>query len=580
MARLSELISSIATRLRDLTLSQRVAIMLSGVLAAGSLLWIVGWAASPEMVPLLRQPLEPEEIARVQAGLDMMNEPSTVKGGLVFIRAASYAPAIIARLQQNDQMPASTSVGFASMVAENNPWLSQAENERRWKYALKLELEKVLNGMDGVSRADVFLNMGGGRSRFTRNAAAATASIMLWMKDEQTVPRKRAIAAAKLVAGAVQSLKMTNVYVVDGQGNDVLNWEDEGSGGGSSLTRAKREQERRLEEKIRRHFDAIAGIRVSVQVELETASRENFAKTLANPVAVKEETDKSERTKTNVSGQPGVQPNVGAQIARAGGQSTEERTTIRTENIYDETTERSVTPPGEILRSFAAINIPYSYLEQVAQRQKPEVETPVLDDVLAAFDDVKERIVSQAMMLVRPQEDTQVDVNWHYDLGTSQPDAASAAGGLDQTLTLVRRFGPQSGLALLALFSFGLMFRMARKTDGGEAFGIEIGLPKDAIDAAKQAAEDVKLGNQAAAGSHGTVSVGAPGESVVGAEGVEGITATPVGDTLATDGLLVGQEVSQETVQIKTMIDQVAAMVEKNPDAVSSLLEKWIQDSA
>lgn len=579
MARLTELISRIATRLRDLTLSQRVAIALSAILASGSLLWIVRWAAAPEMVPLLRQSLEPDEIARVQAGLDMMNEPSTVKGGQVFIRAASYAPSIIARLQQNDQMPASTSEGFASLVAENNPWLSQAENDRRWKYALKLELEKVLNGMDGVARADVFLNMGGGRSRFTRNAAEVTASVMLAMKDEQTVPRKRAIAAAKLVAGAVQSLKLTNVYVVDGQGNDVLNWDDEAPGGGTALTRAKREQERRLEEQIRRHFDAIAGIRVSVQIELETSSRENYAKTLANPQAIKEEKDKSERTRTNVSGQPGVQPNVGAQVSRSGGQSTEERVTELTESVFDETTERSVTPPGEIRRSFAAINIPYSYLEQVAQRQNPEVETLEQEVVLRAFDDVRERIVSQAIMLVKPQEDSQVDVNWHYDLATSKPDAAGAASGLDQTLSLVRRFGPQSGLALLALFSFGLMFRMARRSDGGEAFGIEIGLPKNAIEAAKRAAEDVKLGNQATAGRHGKVSVGAPGAGVVGAEGVEGITATPVGDTLATDGLLVGQEVSEETVQIKTMIDQVAALVEKHPEAVSGLLEKWVQDS-
>jgi flagellar biosynthesis/type III secretory pathway M-ring protein FliF/YscJ len=55
MGALQKLISQIMERLRDMTLSQRVALFLGGALVAVSLIWLVQWAARPEMVPLLDQ---------------------------------------------------------------------------------------------------------------------------------------------------------------------------------------------------------------------------------------------------------------------------------------------------------------------------------------------------------------------------------------------------------------------------------------------------------------------------------------------------------------------------------------------
>ena len=147
--------------------------------------------------------------------------------------------------------------------------------------------------------------------------------------------------------------------------------------------------------------------------------------------------------------------------------------------------------------------------------------------------------------------------------------AGAQASTLDETFNLVQRFGPQSGLALLALLSLGLMLRMARKDTASEAFGLEIGLPKEAIEAAQQAAQDAA----AAAGSRARpgAAPGAPGEAVLETGEVA------IGQAAMTDGVLVAQEVDEKTVQTNKMIEQVAQVVDADAENAASLLEQWMQ---
>jgi flagellar biosynthesis/type III secretory pathway M-ring protein FliF/YscJ len=80
MGALQKLISQIMERLRDTTLSQRVALFLGGALVAISLIWLVQWAATPEMVPLLDQDLSAEDLVLVQSGLDALGRDYDDRG--------------------------------------------------------------------------------------------------------------------------------------------------------------------------------------------------------------------------------------------------------------------------------------------------------------------------------------------------------------------------------------------------------------------------------------------------------------------------------------------------------------------
>lgn len=583
MGPFKDLLPRLAAGTRGMTVSQKAAILLSGLLAVGSLAWLGQWAASPEMVPLLDQELQPEELARIRSGLEAMNEPFKVNGGQIQVRAVSNRAAILAQLQQQDKLPSSTSSGFDAMVKESNPWLSQEENDRRWTVALKHEIEGVLRMFNGVRHAEVFLNLNPRSRSFSRSEAPATASVTLIMKSGEPVPRSLAVAAAKLVSGAVRGLPLHNVQVVDAGGNNALDWEDD-SGPSGALTRLEHEHERRIADKIRGQLAFDPKVRVSVHVELERTSSDVQTSTPTNPVPVREESDTSRRSRAGRAATPSVEPNTAVTASSGVDGSIEERETRTTESVTGTKRESTVTPSGAIKSVFAAVNVSHSYLENVLRRQNPDATSITEDQIKNLFESEKPRIVGQVAMLVRPvagmNPEDQIRVDWYYD--AAQTDApAEAASSLDSGMAMLKNYGPQAGLGILALVSFALMFGMARKSDAGESFGLELGLPSEAIEAARKAARDVSSVAEAAAsaGPRGRTAAAARAGSSAAVPYVDSGEPLPVreiGETMITDGVLVGREVDDSVVQIKTMLDQITNMTDADPAGVSSLLERWV----
>ncbi|MBK9120306.1 MAG: hypothetical protein IPM18_11995 [Phycisphaerales bacterium] len=177
MAALQKRLSEILTRLRDVNTSQKVALFLGGLLVAVALIWMVQWAAAPEMVPLIDQGLAAEDLALVRSGLDALGEHYEIRGDRILVRAARNRAALYAQLQQQEKLPSDTSVGFAALIKESDPWISSEESRRRWTFALQGELERVLRELNGVRNARVLLNYGTQKRVFARTAPPSSASV-------------------------------------------------------------------------------------------------------------------------------------------------------------------------------------------------------------------------------------------------------------------------------------------------------------------------------------------------------------------------------------------------------------------
>lgn len=565
MATAQQNISRWLTQLRDMTVSQRIAVGLGVVLIAGSLAWMAQWAASPEMSPLLDQPLSGEELALIRNGLDAIGEPYKLDGGRVLVRSGSNRSAVMAQLQQLDKLPSDLSVGFAQLVKETNPWLPQEENNRRWTVALKTELERVLRQLAGVKQAYVFLNLTSAQRGFSRNAPENKASITLITRSGEAVPRTLALAAARLVSGSVRGLPLRNVEVVDGNGVSALEWEDDADGNASGLRRLQKQIETDIAGKLREQFAFDRLLRVNVQAVLEHASRVEAKSTPSEGPPT--ETSKTEvsTSRGGSSAQPGVEPNVGA-TAGAGSDSTAHSEVTTTEKLQPGvTTETTNNPAGAMKQVFAAISVSHSYLASVWQRSNPDKQ-PTEADIQATFDSLKGRIESQAAKLVMPPDAKQVAVTWYYD---APAPAASVedAGSLDVGLDIVRQYGPSSLLGVLALLALGVMMRLSKqKGAAGDALGLELGLPKEAIEAAKKAAADLRAG---AASAQGSSSVGA--DAGVGEDG----SPLPVGRP--AEAMLEAREIDESEAQVTQMIEQVAAVAAKDEEGVAHLIDKWME---
>ncbi|MBL8879935.1 MAG: hypothetical protein JNG88_12515 [Phycisphaerales bacterium] len=586
MNRILEQLARINQQLAQLAVSQRIAIALGGLVVAGSMIWLVQWSATPEMTPLLREELSPQQITSIQQALEEMGETSKEVGGRVWVRAAANKAAILAQLQLSDKMPADSSASFEALIKESNPWISQEENDRRWTVAMKAELERVLRQLKGVRDASVLLNLNARRHTFSRETPQASAAITLVMSGGEPVPRNLAKAAARMVSGAVRGLPLKNVQVVDSNGTAAIDWESEEDGGAAGLHQLRREFEKQVTEKIRNHLAFDPKARINVQVELDLAAHSTDSNTPTDPVDISEQKSTEQSTRAPRSGQPGVQPNVGLSAGGGGGEDIRTIETSRSEKIPGRVIKKEEKPGGEIQSIFAAVNISHSYLASVYRRQNPQGAEPNAVQIDAVFQKEKTRIAAQVSVLLKPQSEEQVRVDWYYDvdsIGVTGGDGGQG-GTLDTTLAALQGYGPTAGLSALALVALGLMFRMARHTDRGESFGLELGLPREAVEAARKASADVATVASRRSGSGGGRGGGGgasrSGGAIIGGEYVdtsEGVAPLPVGQAAATEGVLEAREVDERTVQVNKMIDQLGKFVSDDSDAVAAIFEQWMR---
>lgn len=574
MASAHDAFNGAVERLQQMSLSQRLVIAMGALLVGGSLAWLGQWSTTPEMTPLLAQPLGGEELARVQAGLDAAGIQSRVVGSQVLVPVSANRQALLAQLQQGGNLPGDTSIGFASLVKEANPWISQEENNRRWTVALQSELERVLGQFSGVRQAHVFLDLNSRSRGFSREQPGASAGVTLIMQGGESAPRSLGLAAARLVSGAVRGLRAESVSVVDGQGRSVLDWSDEAADSAPGLHRIQKQKEDEIAAKIREQVSFDPAARISVQVSLEHATTRVEDTEPYDPVAVERNYSNTKSTKGRKGSQGGVQANTGLEASSVGDEvSSTETEDTRYQPLAKLTS--TARPAGELTRAFAAINISHSYLVSVFKRSNPDGGEPGEPQVQQVFDGMKDRIARQVAKLVVPPEPESVAVDWHYDgLVIAAPAGRGAGSGTEAgtapfSLDLAQRIGPAAGLSVLAFFALMLMMRMAKQSHQNEAFGLEIGLPKEAIEAARRAKSD--------ATRYGAATVKAM-EAAENAPRIAQPTPPVFPTTLKAEALLEAQEVDVHAAAVTTMLEQVSNMVGENPDAVAAMVENWIDN--
>lgn len=581
MASAHDALNQAVSRLQQMSLSQRLVIALGALLVGGSLAWLGQWSTTPEMTALLQQPLSADELTRVQRGLDAAGVQYRVMGSQVLVPLSANRQTLLAQLQQSGNLPGDTSIGFASLVKESNPWISQEESNRRWTVALARELEGILSRFSGVREARVFLDLNSKSRGFSREQPASSAGVTLIMQGGDSLSREMAIAAARLVAGAVRGLKPENVSVVDGAGKSVLDWNDEAPDSANGLHRMQRQKEDEIAAKIREQVSFDPAARISVQVVLDHASTRIEDTEPYDPVAVERNYSNTKSTKARKGGQNGVQPNTGLEAASSNGDEVNSTETEDTRYQPMAKLTSTARPAGEMTKAFAAINISHSYLASVFKRSNPDGAEPTEQQIQQVFDSLKERISRQVAKLVIPPDPENVAVDWHYDgLAIAMPGGANGGGSsgsgggastAEFSLDLAQRFGPVAGLSVLALFALMMMMRMAKQSHNNEAFGLEIGLPKEAIEASQRAKADAtKFGIKTATQSDSGGDDGPP-------RAVQAVAA-PLPTGLKAEALLEAQEVDEQSAAVTTMIDQVSSMVNENPDAVAAMVENWIDN--
>lgn len=559
MERLKQLLQHIGVQLRQLTVSQRIAIAACAALAGASLLWLVQWSASPELVPLVTHEFEFDALDAAEAALKGNGIAYEIRANRLYVRAADRHNAVRV-VHGADALPEGSLFDMKDVVTDTNPFVSPEARAFAQNYAKGNELARIIATSPYVKKASVMLNPVTKR-RLGGAADVPTASVTVTMAPGKEITVDMVTAFAKLVAGAVAGLKPQNVYITDARtlrSHAMPNPEDAASFDVLGLIKQREEHFRT---KILSKLADIPGVQAAVTVELDMSKRVTQNVKHDDPQPKSEKSTSSEQRSGGTAAEPGVQANLGTAIsAGPGGElNTSEESTVENFEPRLSQTETIERMPFAVKAVTAAVGIPRSFVVSVFRAQHPDISDDPRDDdpaFVAVRDAQVARVksaVERIVMADRP-EDVEVDVypdmEWTADGGVlSRAPAATAtmvtaeAAGNDM-LALVRTYGAQVGLGVLALFALLMMTRVVGKSR-------EFGPPRRRI----------------------AVEPDAPDEEVALA-----VSSGPIGQAVESDGTLMGKELDPDTLRHQELGEEVSKLVEQDPAGAADLLRRWIQE--
>ncbi len=560
MDRLRQLWSNINAQLSVLTVSNRLTIGLGAAFVAVSLMWLMQWSTAPEMVPVVRQDLSFDELDSAEAALSTEGIPFEVRGSRLYVRSADQHNAL--RLAAGaDALPNGSLMDMEAIVTDANPFQSPEARIYAQNYAKGNELAKIIATSPFVKKASVIVNpvtkrrLGG-----QTDVPSASVSVSLMPGKDLTIEIVEGFA--KLVAGAVGGLKPHNVYITDARTGRSFSVPRPGDAASFDLLGMEKRREEHFTSKILGTLSDIPGVQVAVTVRLDASKRVTTSQEHDTPQPKKEQTKSTDQSSSLRSGEPGVVANTGTAISGgSNGQSNNQEETT-TENFEPKLTKTETVEdfPFTTKKVTAAIGIPRSFVVGVFRAQNPEVEGDPKDDdpgFVTVRDAQTERVRAAVERIVMAQDpdDVEVDVYPDMDWTAEGGQWSRGPGGLilakdgDQaadTVGMVRMYGPQLGLAMLAVASLFMMLRVARRST-------------DVVAAGRRRSHEQ--------------------EETLHEETLLSVGPSTVGQAEPSESLLAGREVDPETLRYQELGAEVSKMIVGSPDAAAALVRRWIEDS-
>lgn len=559
MDRVRQQFDEILSRLKVLDTSQRIAIGLCAVMVAASLLWLMQWSTQPDMVSLLSHDFSFPELDSAEQALKANGIPYKTYGSRIFVTAGDRHNAL-RLLHTANALPEGSLYDMAAVVTDQNPFLAPDAREFAQNYAKGNELAKIIATSPFVKSASVIINPRAKR-RLGGTSDMPTASVAVTLQPGAEMSEGTVDGLAKLVSGAVAGLKPHNVYITDTGTGRSFNLPHPDDVASFDVFSMEKKREAHLQSKVMGALAYIPGVRAHVTVEVDTSKRvtQRLKHDSAQPKV--ESSQSSESGAANGAAEPGVQANLGQSLTAGGNGATNTTEESTVENFEPKLSETETVEqvPFAIKDVTAAVGIPRSFVVGVYQAQfptaeKPDDENPDYVKIRDAQVDRVRRSVERIVMAKDPaaiEVTVFPDMEWNID-GSSWSRTPAAGGVVTQAgaesldpMAMVRGYGPQVGLSVLALVSLFMMMRIVRS---GTA------LPQAATETPSRpvALEDEPL---LAAGS------------------------TAVGKAGRSESLLVGREVDDETLRYQELNEEVARLVEADPEGAAELIRRWMDEA-
>lgn len=533
-----------------LTVSQRLAIGLCAALIAASLLWLMQWSTTPDMVPVFEHEFAYDKIAAAETALSTGHVAYQTRGRRIFVQARDRDSALRI-LYETETVPDEGGLDVETLIANANPFQPESDKEFARNVALGNRLAQIIATSDLVERASVVIEPTTKR-RVGYKAEVPKASVTLFLASGKEMNPQMVRGFALMVSHAVAGLEPHFVAVIDGRTMRPYTLPGPGEADAFGFLDEVRKHEKHLQEKVALTLAYIPSVIANVSVELDNTRSKTERQVFEKPQPKSEDSKVSETSAAQTPSESGVNANLGMGLTAGGpGQSStteDSKTEFFEPNLRERTTEEKIAPARR--RVTASILVPRSWIVSVYQYANPTAKNPT-EDELKDVRSIELQKVGEAVAKAILADVSDVKVDTYHDLDVEgKPMAATYAAAFEppapDTLTLVKSYAPQIGLGSLALLSLIMLMRVVRRSSA--LLNVQEESPPQEE---REPGEETDLY----------------------------VAGGPVGRAALSSGFLEGQELSEDELRYQEINEQVSNLVENDPATAADLVKRWISES-
>jgi flagellar M-ring protein FliF len=431
-----------------LSMGHRVILLLLCAVCIGGLVAVASWASTPQY-EVLSAGLNAKDCATLVSALKDAGVPARLaEGGAVMVPAGKMSEARMAAAEKG--VPSNLSQGFDTF---QNPKIGMTPFAERINYisALQNELATTIGSLDSVSYARVHLVVPE-QSLFKKDQKQATASVLVGMRNGESLSARSATAIANLVASAVPGLSPQDVTITDGHGNVLAGGRQNGpETAADDQWTYRRTVEADLAQKAETMLTRALGpgrceVRVSAEMTFEDTRETKRAYDPETRVIVSESLESSKTTGSGMqvggtAGAAGNIPSQGQPASATASPNTSTTENVDTRYLVGESVKETVNRGATIKRLSVAAMVDLTAppaKEGADAKTQPAMPTP--EDI--------QRIVEDAVGFDTKRGDSLkiVQANFH------SPEAeAQAQAGSFQLMPFITSTGQYFAIAGLAL---------------------------------------------------------------------------------------------------------------------------------
>jgi flagellar M-ring protein FliF len=347
-----------------LSVWQRWAILLTGILAAAGLYELAHWQTENSFRPLYNS-LASEDAALVVQKLKEGGTPYRLSSNNSTISVAEDKVAELRLEMAGAGVPKNGRIGF-EIFDKTNFGMTDFAEHINYRRALEGELERSVMSIAQVEQARVHISFPQ-ESVFTEARQPAKASVLVKIRAGDVLPDSAMPAITNLISSAVEGLAPESVAVLDMRGN-LLSRAKRTNTGGDDLSDSALEYRHKVEQdltaKLNATLEPLVGagrFRASVSAECDLTSGEQSEESFdptRSVMVTSQKTEDTSSTSRAAEGVPGTVSNLPETAPRPipGGSGTSRKT----ENVNYETSrtvKRTVLPQGAIKRLSVSVLI-------------------------------------------------------------------------------------------------------------------------------------------------------------------------------------------------------------------------------